>query len=84
MFYLFAVVFGFGYGGFDAPAVALIGDIYGLSSIGVIIGAMTVGWGIGAAIGPAAGGLIFDASQSYFVAFLIGALAMLAAGSRCE
>ncbi|GAI54043.1 unnamed protein product [marine sediment metagenome] len=35
------------------------------------------GWGIGAAIGPAVGGLIFDVSNSYVMAFLIGALAML-------
>ena len=37
----------------------------------------TVIWGIGAAIGPAMGGLIFDATNSYSIAFLIGAVAML-------
>ena len=39
---------------------------------------LEVGFGVGAAIGPAMGGLIFDVSHSYFVAFLIGTVAMLA------
>jgi hypothetical protein len=34
-------------------------------------------WGMGAAIGPAMGGFIFDANRSYHVAFLIGALAVI-------
>ncbi len=77
MFYLFAIVYGFGYGGFDPPTMALMGDIFGMRSLGVIIGALSVGYGIGAAIGAAVGGLIYDVSESYSVAFLIGALAML-------
>jgi len=77
MFYLFAVVYGFGYGGVDPPTVALISDIFGVRSLGVIIGALVVGWAIGAAIGPAVGGFIFDVNKSYSMAFLIGALAML-------
>ena len=79
MLYLFAVVYGFAYGGFDSPVTALIGDTFGPRSLGVIMGALGVGWGIGAAIGPAVGGLIFDVSKSYFMAFLIGALIMLVA-----
>lgn len=79
MFYLFALVYGFGYGGLDPSTLALVGEMFGLRNIGVTMGALAVGWGIGAAIGPVVGGLIFDASQSYFTAFLIGAFAMLAA-----
>jgi len=78
-FYLFAIVFGFAYGGFDSPVTAMIGDIFGLRNIGIIMGVLGISFGIGAAIGPALGGLIFDASQSYFLAFLIGAGAMLIA-----
>ncbi len=77
MFYLFALVYGLGYGGFDPPILALTGDIFGLRNIGVIMGAMFVGWGIGAAIGPVAGGLLFDVSNNYSIAFAIGAAAML-------
>ena len=79
MLYLFSVVYGFTYGGFDSPVTAMIGDIFGLRSIGMIMGVLGIGWGIGAAIGPALGGLIFDVSRSYFAAFLIGAFAMLVA-----
>ena len=79
MLYLFAVVYGFAYGGFDSPVTALISDTFGPRSLGVIMGMLVVGWGIGAAIGPAVGGLIFDVSKSYFTAFLIGALVMLVA-----
>ena len=79
MFYLFAIVYGFAYGGFDIPVTALVSDIFGLRSLGVIIGVLSISWGIGAAIGPALGGLIFDVSGSYFMAFLIGAFAMLIA-----
>jgi len=77
MFYLFAVGFGFGFGGIDAIITALIGDIFGMHSIGAIIGVLAIGWGIGAAVGPLVGGLIFDITKSYFMAFLIGVLAML-------
>ena len=38
---------------------------------------MNVAWGIGSAVGPAAGGFVFDVSKSYFMAFLAGALTML-------
>ena len=77
MLYLFGVVCGFSFGGLDPAVTALIGDIFGLRSIGIIMGTLNVAWGIGAAIGPATGGFMFDVSESYFVAFLAGALAML-------
>lgn len=79
MLYVFAVIFGVGYGGFDPTTVALVGDTFGLRNLGMVMGVLVLGWGMGAAIGPAAGGLIYDVSQSYFVAFLMGALLMLAA-----
>ena len=79
MLYLFGIVFGFSFGGLDPAVTALIGDSFGLRSIGVIMGTLNVAWGIGSAIGPAVGGFVFDASKSYSMAFLAGALAMLIA-----
>jgi len=79
MLYLFGIVFGFSFGGLDPSVTGLIGDSFGLRSIGVIMGTLNVAWGIGAAIGPAVGGFVFDASKSYSMAFLAGALAMLIA-----
>jgi MFS family permease len=79
MFYLFAVVFGFFYGGFDTSTGALIGDIFGLRNIGIIMGTLSVGWSLGAAIGSAIGGLIYDVCKNYSVAFSIGVVTMLIA-----
>ena len=76
MLYLFALVYGFAFGGMSPVMAALIGDTFGLSRIGAILGTLEVGFGVGAAVGPAIGGLIFDVSGSYFMAFLLGALAM--------
>jgi len=73
MFYLFALVYGFAYSGLSASMGAFIADVFGLARIGSIFGILEVGWGIGAAVGPAMGGLIFDASGSYSLAFLIAA-----------
>lgn len=77
MLYLFGVVCGFSFGGLDPCITALIGDTFGLRSIGVIMGTLSVAWGIGSAIGPAVGGFVFDASENYSTAFLMGAVAML-------
>jgi len=77
MFYLFALVYGFAYGGISPSLAALIGDTFGIDRIGAILGVLEVGFGVGAAIGPVMGGFIFDARNSYSMAFLIGAVVML-------
>jgi len=77
MLYLFAAVSGFAHGGMGPTVAALIGDYLGLRNIGAILGVLDVGFGAGAAIGSAIGGLIFDITGSYFLAFLIAASAMV-------
>jgi len=77
MLYLFALVYGFAFGGMSPAMAALIGDTFGLGKLGAILGLLEVSFGIGAAIGPAIGGFIFDVSHSYFVAFSLGAAVML-------
>ncbi len=77
MLYLFALVFGFAYGGLTPPVIALVGDTFGMRNIGMILGVLEIGWGVGGAIGPAIGGLIFDATNSYSIAFVMGVVAML-------
>jgi len=77
MFYLFSLVYGFATGGIAIGTAALIGDAFGLQKIGAIMGMLTIGFAAGSAIGPALGGLAFDVTDSYFSAFLSGAIAML-------
>ena len=77
MLYAFAIAFGFLWGGFGVLTTALIGDVFGVRSIGAIMGIMSAGWALGAASGPAIGGYVFDVSGTYFMAFAAGAGAIL-------
>lgn len=77
MLYLFAIVFGFSWGGLGVAAGTLAADIFGVRNLGVILGTQDMGFVIGAAIGSAMGGVIFDVTNSYTMAFAIGAVAML-------
>ncbi len=76
MLYLFAIAFGFLWGGSSAVLTALIGDVFGTRRIGVIMGIMSAGWALGAGVGPALGGYIFDVTGNYFTAFATGAAAV--------
>ena len=75
MLYIFAIAFGFLWGGSGTITTSLIGDVFGTRSLGAIMGVMTAGWALGAAVGPAMGGYIFDMSDSYFAAFATAAAA---------
>ncbi len=80
MLYLFAIVFGFSYGGIYVPLTALIGDSFGTRHIGLIMGVIEIGWGVGGALGPALAGYLFDITGNYVLAFfLVGVIAMLLA-----
>jgi len=78
MLYLFALVYGFANAGMGPIVWAITSDVFGLGKIGVIVGVLDIGRGVGAAIGPIVGGLIFDISNDYSMAFLLGAAAMFA------
>ena len=77
MFYIFAALFGFAFGGITSTITALIGDTFGAKSIGIIMGVLAAGFQFGAAIGPVIGGLVFDATSDYSLAFFSGGLVML-------
>jgi MFS family permease len=74
MFYLFAVVYSLGYGGLVALQTLLIADLFGVISLGVILGMIIFIGALGEAVGPAVGGWIFDITGSYRWAFLTSAL----------
>ncbi len=74
MLYLFAVIFGFGYGGLAALMSPTVAELFGLHAHGVILGAVTFSVTIGGAIGPLLTGRIFDVTNSYQLAFFICAV----------
>ena len=77
MLFVIAVLFGFSYSGFASSMGAYIGDMFGLSRIGTIFGLLEIGFAIGAATGPAIGGLIYDSRGSYFLAFLVFGIGLI-------
>jgi MFS family permease len=64
-FYSVAVVFGFAYAGVMPLYAVLMRENFPLSIIGTLVGAGSMASSLGMALGPLAGGLIFDAYGSY-------------------
>jgi MFS family permease len=77
MFMVFGVVFGYAWGGLGSQVTLLIGDVFGVRSLGLIMGTITAGWALGAAIGPAVGGWVFDTTRTYSAAFAVAAGGMV-------
>lgn len=63
------VVFGAGFAASDTMVVKVIPDVFGLRAIGAIMGVLALGWRLGAAIGPAAAGFLYDVTGSYALPF---------------
>lgn len=71
LLYPSAVLFGFSYGGSVTLFPALVGDQFGRVSAGTIVGMIFAGAGSLAAIGPFVAAALYDATNSYRVAFLL-------------
>lgn len=78
-FYIVGLLFGYGWGGLNTEIILLISDIFGLRGIGAIMGATLAGFNFGSAIGPALGGMIFDANGSYSLAFILAGIGIVIA-----
>ena len=74
MFYLFVVVAGFGSGGAGLVESTVVAELFGMKSHGVILGAISFVFTIGAALGPFVTGYVFDVNGTYQVAFLVCAI----------
>ena len=70
MFYLFAVIFGFAYGGLIALESPMVAELFGLRALGAILGMVHFVATIGGAISPLLTGRIFDITGSYQWGFL--------------
>lgn len=71
MFYVFAVIFGFANGGFTTLFSVVTAELFGLASLGAIIGGFVIFATLGEALGAPISGTIFDITGSYRVAFLL-------------
>ncbi|MCK4962039.1 MAG: MFS transporter, partial [Anaerolineales bacterium] len=74
MFYLFAIIFGFAYGGEVPQMPVLVGRFFGMRAVAALVGVTVFGATIGGALGAWMGGQIFDVTQSYQLAFTIAAV----------
>ncbi|MFC1867261.1 MFS transporter [Thermodesulfobacteriota bacterium] len=72
-FYLFAILFGFGYGAAASSYAPLVGEYFGLKYHGLIFGISGLAHTFGGAFGPYLTGHLFDVAQSYQFAFLVNA-----------
>jgi MFS family permease len=80
MLYLFALIFGFGYGSLVPVAPYLISDRFGQQILGVAYGLLIFfATGIGGAIGPLLGGIIFDRTGSYVTGWFVNMIVLLLA-----
>lgn len=75
----FTFAYGFFYGGRNTAIPGLIASFFGTRNLGEIIGTIHAVSLTGGILGPVLGGLIFDWSGSYRLAFIVAALTFLAA-----
>jgi MFS family permease len=64
-FYLLAAIFGTAYGGVMPLYAVLAREYFGQAAMGTVFGAVTMASSIGMALGPLAGGWVFDTFAAY-------------------
>jgi MFS family permease len=64
-FYALSVVFGLAYGGVMPLYAVLVREFFGARIMGTVFGAVAAVASLGMALGPWAGGLVFDANHNY-------------------
>ena len=71
-FYVVAVLLGFCFSASTPVRQAMAPPLFGLRSIGAVLGYAYLAWSVGAVAGPFLAGLIYDLTQSYDLAFVLG------------
>jgi len=77
--FIFAVIYGLDWFATVPPVVTIVGDKFGKRSVGSIYGWIFLSHQLGGAASAIGGGMIFEWSGDYVLAFLIGALMALTA-----
>ncbi len=71
MLYLFAAVYGFGYGASVSLQPTTVAELFGTRSHGAIMGMIIFIAALGGAAGPLFAGAMYDLNGNYYFAFLI-------------
>jgi len=69
--YVFATVFGIGYGGVITLPAAVTAELFGLEYVSMIFASLMFFGTVGTALGPVLAGSLFDITGNYTLAFLI-------------
>jgi MFS family permease len=77
-FYLFAALFGIGFGGEMSAFIVINRQYYGMGPVRTVFGFQHLGSGLGMALGGLVGSVVFDTFGSYDIAWLISIGASLA------
>ncbi|MGH8056445.1 MAG: MFS transporter, partial [Candidatus Entotheonellia bacterium] len=80
MFFVFAVLWGIGFGGAMPPYALFVKDYYGLKNFGSIYGGIMVLASLGMAAGGYFAGLLFDLSGSYQPAWILSLVSGVVTG----
>jgi len=71
MLYGFVLLYGLGQGALMPLAASATGDLFPGKSLGKIFSMQSIWFGLGAAMGPYMGGVLYDARGSYLIPFLM-------------
>jgi MFS family permease len=77
-FYLFAVVFGIGFGGEMSAFLVINRQYFGMGPVRTVFGFQSMGAGIGMALGGLIGSVVYDVFGTYDLAWAISIAASLA------
>jgi MFS family permease len=74
--YLYAIIYGFGYGSLAPILPIIVADRFGRHFLGSIYGLLTFFIGVGGSIGPILGGIIYDKLGSYQYLWVINVVVL--------
>jgi MFS family permease len=80
-FYLVSVLFGFVFGAATPVRMAMVAPLFGLRSVGALLGWATFAWSAGGIASPYLAGYVHDATGSYTWAFFGCGMLLLAAAA---
>lgn len=77
--YIVVAIIGFNFGANFALFPSITADFYGIKNLGINYGLVFTAYGVGGTLGPIIGSYIYDTTQSYTMAFTIGAMLVFTA-----